>query len=154
MTENRKAPLDWSAFTRRPPTLRKGALIRLQDGSMAKITLVDPADNRLVIGNASRFVVWVRRAIGNWDRRMVKLGGEMLKGHTVPTGVEDAGPVTAPLWSRLLCRAGIHDWRDGPGQPCTVCGEHDWVFCTCDSCYLKHGSKARERQIGEGPHGQ
>ena len=32
------------------------------------------------------------------------------------------------LWSLLsktLCLMGIHDWRNGPGTPCTLCGQPD-----------------------------
>lgn len=41
----------------------------------------------------------------------------------------DGGSVQEVMWrwlSRLLCAIGCHDWRDGPGFPCRVCGRPDW----------------------------
>jgi len=29
---------------------------------------------------------------------------------------------------RWLCLIGVHDWRDGPGHPCIVCGKQDELF--------------------------
>ncbi len=29
------------------------------------------------------------------------------------------------LLSRVLCRIGIHDWRNGPGENCVECGHPD-----------------------------
>lgn len=145
---------------RRLPALRVGALIRLQDGSLAKVTALDPATDRLEIGPASRFVVAVRRMLGNWDRRGPVLGGEMIKGYVSSSEKDVAGfdpllepnlhPVSRqefrqayrhPWWSRLLCRLNLHDWRDGPGQPCAVCGLHDWIFCPCEACTRRRGGR-------------
>lgn len=33
-----------------------------------------------------------------------------------------------PWWSRLLCWLGLHDWRNGPGTRCTVCGKEDELW--------------------------
>lgn len=33
-----------------------------------------------------------------------------------------------PWWSRALCRFGSHDWLDGPGSDCRVCGKPDELF--------------------------
>lgn len=35
------------------------------------------------------------------------------------------------------CELGLHDWRDGPGYPCVLCGEHDELYCDCDACTAK-----------------
>lgn len=29
------------------------------------------------------------------------------------------------ILSKLLCKIGLHSWRDGPGEPCTECGKED-----------------------------
>lgn len=29
------------------------------------------------------------------------------------------------LVDKLLCRLGVHNWRDGPGAPCISCGAED-----------------------------
>jgi len=40
---------------------------------------------------------------------------------------------------KILCLIGCHDWRNGPGSPCTVCGEHDTLFCGCSDCRERRG---------------
>lgn len=32
--------------------------------------------------------------------------------------------------SKLLCKIGLHSWRDGPGEPCTECGKEDDLYNT------------------------
>lgn len=33
------------------------------------------------------------------------------------------------LLSDALCAIGVHDWRNGPGYPCSLCGKPDrfWI---------------------------
>jgi hypothetical protein len=54
----------------------------------------------------------------------------------------DPPPPPAPWWSRLLCRLGLHDWRNGPGEDCTVCGRHDDIWCECYVCRTARGRRA------------
>lgn len=35
------------------------------------------------------------------------------------------GPGLFWLVIRHGCRLGVHDWRNGPGEPCVLCGEPD-----------------------------
>lgn len=32
------------------------------------------------------------------------------------------------LLDKLLCFVGIHNWRNGPGEPCVSCGQEDEFF--------------------------
>lgn len=40
---------------------------------------------------------------------------------------------------KILCLIGCHDWRNGPGRPCAICGEHDFLFCGCADCRERCG---------------
>lgn len=181
---------------RRLPTLRKGALVRRQNGAIGRITVYDPEHERLEIGPAPRLTLVIRRWLGRWDRRepvfkepyvsssVKDIGGvdplcepvvvppvepmmpvsldlegplagasqaawtEHLHEHARILDADlkadgDTKPVSKGWLSAVLCLFGLHDWRNGPGEPCDECGTHDWIFCGCSACTRRRERRGR-----------